>query len=148
MEAVVMKSILPVWKTTPEILIKHLQAPTVNTELTSKMPNIGSEFVLVLISALKINAGSDWILFSAVNVSPTTQQSLWRAKSSSLTGMQVQINSRRLHTKATYYWCIAISTAVRAFPRSVLFCLLFCSKLTCFFFYLETASMKKKSPNF
>lgn len=76
MEAAVMKSILPVWKTTPEILIKHLQAPTVNTELTSKMPNIGSEFVLVLTSALKINAGSDWILFSAVNVSPTTQQSL------------------------------------------------------------------------
>lgn len=69
MEVVVMKSILPVWKTTPELLIKHLQAPTVNTELTTKMPNIGSEFILALIPALKINAGSDWILFSGGNIS-------------------------------------------------------------------------------
>ena len=64
-----MKSILPVWKTTPELLIKHLQAPTVNTELTTKTPNIGSEFILVLIPALKINAGSDCILFSGGYIS-------------------------------------------------------------------------------
>lgn len=64
-----MKSNLPVWKTTPELLIKHLQAPTVNSELTTKMPNRGSEFILVLIPALKINAGSDWILFRGANIS-------------------------------------------------------------------------------
>lgn len=64
-----MKSILPVWRTTLELLIKHLRAPTVNTELTRKMPNIGSEFMLVLIPALKINSGCDWILFSAGNIS-------------------------------------------------------------------------------
>lgn len=64
-----MKSISPVWKTTPELLIKHLQAPTVNTELTTEMPNRGSEFILVPIPALKINTGSDWILFSGGNIS-------------------------------------------------------------------------------
>lgn len=64
-----MKSILSVWKTTLELLIKYLQAPTVNTELTTKMPDIGSEFILVLIPALKINAGSDWVLFSGGNIS-------------------------------------------------------------------------------
>jgi len=64
-----MKSILPLWKTTPELLIQHLQAPTVNTELTTKLPNIGREFILVLIPALKINAGSDWTLFGGGNLS-------------------------------------------------------------------------------
>lgn len=69
MEIGLMKSILPVWKTTPGLFIKHFQAPTVNTELTTKMPNIGSEVILVLISALKINACSDWILFNGGNIS-------------------------------------------------------------------------------
>lgn len=75
-----MKSILPVWKTTLELLIKHLQAPPVNSELTGKMPNIGSEFMLVLIPALKINSGSDWILFSAGNISPNPRTITLKSK--------------------------------------------------------------------
>lgn len=64
-----MKNILPAGKTTSELLIKHLQAPTVNTELTTKTPNIGSVFMVVLVPVLKINSGSDWILFSGRNIS-------------------------------------------------------------------------------
>lgn len=87
-----------------ELQLKHPQAPTVNPELTAQMPNLGAELTLVLIPALKINAGSDWILFRGGNISSNHATITLKSKISSNRGP-----GTNKQMEVVYSWCISVS---------------------------------------
>lgn len=68
------------------------------------MPNLRAELTLVLIPALKINAGSDWILFRGGNISSNHATITLKSEISSNRG-----TGTNKQMEVVYSWCISIS---------------------------------------